>query len=294
VINIYKLFVKETNVLIAFYDLGKRFLTTSLPNVEKADTGIIDSLEAYIEKLNQPEKHSSEEENHDKNSKKNTNKPKRKSIKYDDPADEDLKDEDNEEYEDQEHKDKKDDDSEGSQNESSSQEEEPEDLMKYFTGISAQQQAFYTIAPNLVPPVVNNQPTYNDKQAPASVNQFKPNPSIPSAPNQLGLHLALNPFQVNNTQYPNTTNPFNVNPFLPVGNNPNTGNNGIPGFVATGTNPFTFTPAYVGYTTSIPVQANGGTAGFTPPHPPAFLPPGGTVGGNHQQPLVANYTNPFL
>jgi len=75
VISIYKLFVKETDALIGLYEIGNRFLT-QLPQIKKAETSIIDSLEKHVEKL--PSENSSEDSDNEKKSKKT--KAKKKGI----------------------------------------------------------------------------------------------------------------------------------------------------------------------------------------------------------------------
>jgi len=50
VVSIYKLFVKETDALIGLYEIGKRFIR-QLPEIKKADTAIIDSLEKHVDDL---------------------------------------------------------------------------------------------------------------------------------------------------------------------------------------------------------------------------------------------------
>jgi len=46
VVEIYKLFVKETDALINLYDIGRRFIH-KLPHVNKIETSIIEQMEAY-------------------------------------------------------------------------------------------------------------------------------------------------------------------------------------------------------------------------------------------------------
>lgn len=46
VVDIYKLFVKETDALINLYDIGRRFIH-KLPHVNKIETSIIEQMEAY-------------------------------------------------------------------------------------------------------------------------------------------------------------------------------------------------------------------------------------------------------
>jgi hypothetical protein len=59
VISIYKLFVKETDALIGLYEIGSRFLK-QLPEIKKAETSIIESMEKHLDDL--PDDRSSEEE----------------------------------------------------------------------------------------------------------------------------------------------------------------------------------------------------------------------------------------
>jgi len=54
-INIYKLFVKETNAIIKIYD-GARTLSGSLPTLEKVDESVITKLEQNVHKLSNVEK----------------------------------------------------------------------------------------------------------------------------------------------------------------------------------------------------------------------------------------------
>eukprot|EP01130_Rhizamoeba_saxonica_P007656 TRINITY_DN30_c0_g2_i1.p1 TRINITY_DN30_c0_g2~~TRINITY_DN30_c0_g2_i1.p1 ORF type:complete len:489 (+),score=108.02 TRINITY_DN30_c0_g2_i1:50-1516(+) len=50
VLNIYKLFVKETDALIGLYDIGRNFVK-ELPKFNEAETSIIPSMEKYVDDL---------------------------------------------------------------------------------------------------------------------------------------------------------------------------------------------------------------------------------------------------
>eukprot|EP01126_Amoeba_proteus_P029800 TRINITY_DN2943_c0_g1_i12.p1 TRINITY_DN2943_c0_g1~~TRINITY_DN2943_c0_g1_i12.p1 ORF type:complete len:475 (+),score=91.64 TRINITY_DN2943_c0_g1_i12:1275-2699(+) len=47
VLDIYNLFIKETDALISLYDIGKRFVN-KLPTVNKAETAIVPAMEDYV------------------------------------------------------------------------------------------------------------------------------------------------------------------------------------------------------------------------------------------------------
>jgi hypothetical protein len=49
-LNVYKLFVKETDALIGLYDIAKQFIR-QLPSVNKADSSIVDQMEKYLESV---------------------------------------------------------------------------------------------------------------------------------------------------------------------------------------------------------------------------------------------------
>eukprot|EP00028_Trichosphaerium_sp_Am-I-7-wt_P001808 CAMPEP_0168528116 /NCGR_PEP_ID=MMETSP0405-20121227/13057_1 /TAXON_ID=498012 /ORGANISM="Trichosphaerium sp, Strain Am-I-7 wt" /LENGTH=405 /DNA_ID=CAMNT_0008551459 /DNA_START=329 /DNA_END=1546 /DNA_ORIENTATION=+ len=49
-LDVYKLFIRETDALIALYDVGRHF-TRSLPDIKKAKTSIVDSMQKHINKL---------------------------------------------------------------------------------------------------------------------------------------------------------------------------------------------------------------------------------------------------
>lgn len=49
-LNIYKLFVRETDALIGLYELGKGFVT-NLPEISRAESTIIEQMERYVQSL---------------------------------------------------------------------------------------------------------------------------------------------------------------------------------------------------------------------------------------------------
>jgi len=50
-LEIYKLFSKETDGLIQFFDITRRFAKTDLPEIQHAPTTLVDALEAYVRDL---------------------------------------------------------------------------------------------------------------------------------------------------------------------------------------------------------------------------------------------------
>jgi len=50
-LEIYKLFSKETDGLIQFFDITRRFAKTDLPEIQHAPTSLIDALEGYIKDI---------------------------------------------------------------------------------------------------------------------------------------------------------------------------------------------------------------------------------------------------
>jgi len=75
VVSIYKLFVKETDALIGLYEIGKRFVR-QLPEIKKAETSIIESMEKHVDEL--PDEESSDESGSEKSGgKKSKTKKKR-------------------------------------------------------------------------------------------------------------------------------------------------------------------------------------------------------------------------
>jgi hypothetical protein len=219
VVSIYKLFVKETDALIGLYEIGNRFLT-QLPQIKKAETSIIDSLEKHIDKL-------PADDSDDEDDKKKKGKSKKKEESDDD---EDLR-EDDEEYDDYDNKDKggKDDDSE-EQESSEGEDDEPDDLNNIFSGITIQQPLF-NFGPGFGAPMMHNpaQPTYNDKasfikQISAASDTLNPANNYGGQPaNPFGV--AFNPPQPSFSVQPLSApqaNPFAANPISnPSINNPN-------------------------------------------------------------------------
>jgi len=61
VLNIYKLFCKETDALISLYEIGKTFIR-QLPEINPAETSIIEAMEKYIEGLESDESEKSDDE----------------------------------------------------------------------------------------------------------------------------------------------------------------------------------------------------------------------------------------
>jgi hypothetical protein len=235
VVSIYKLFVKETDALIGLYEICKRFIN-QIPEIKKAETSIIDSLEKHIATLADTNSDDDEESGSgEKAAPKKAKKKKQQSSE----SEEDLKEEDNE-YEESDDKDKKyDDDSDEEQDSSSGGEEEPDDLMNFFKGFAQQP---ITIGPTfgpgavnfMAPPIQQNIPTYNDKAnfikhlssaADPLALQPYPNPGVisstggnPFAP-QPQPNALVNPFQAGLT--PQAANPFGgsslSNPFAAGG-----------------------------------------------------------------------------
>eukprot|EP01128_Nolandella_sp_AFSM9_P004887 TRINITY_DN2296_c0_g1_i1.p1 TRINITY_DN2296_c0_g1~~TRINITY_DN2296_c0_g1_i1.p1 ORF type:complete len:507 (-),score=171.58 TRINITY_DN2296_c0_g1_i1:118-1602(-) len=58
--NIYKLYVKETDALIGLYEIGRNFIK-QLPKVKKAELDIIDKMEDYVDDLESESEEESEE-----------------------------------------------------------------------------------------------------------------------------------------------------------------------------------------------------------------------------------------
>lgn len=124
VLAIYKLFVKETDALIGLYEIGKTFVR-QLPEIHKAETGIIESMEKYIDTL--PGNDDDDDDKKKKSKPKKTTKKKEESAS--DSSDEELAEKEDEyEYSADEHnKSYEDSDKEAQSGEDSSSDAEPDE-----------------------------------------------------------------------------------------------------------------------------------------------------------------------
>lgn len=50
VVEIYKLFLRETDALLRLFEVGRSY-SSSLPRIEKPDAGVVSSMQKYIARL---------------------------------------------------------------------------------------------------------------------------------------------------------------------------------------------------------------------------------------------------
>jgi len=235
VVSIYKLFVKETDALIGLYEIGKRFVR-QLPEIKKAETTIIESMDKHVESLEDEE--STEESGSDKSGggKKKNKKKSKKKHSSDSSDGAQLKEEEDPEYEVSEEQNRKyEDDSDEQPGDSSSEEqEEPEDLLKdffntpAFPGVNVPFQP-----PQIVPPSFGPGAQIIQQQEPSRLDKINYIKGI-NETNAFASNPFNNPFTSGGavanpggnalTPYPGTLTGFNplgntANPFTAQPNN---------------------------------------------------------------------------
>eukprot|EP01125_Pyxidicula_operculata_P015595 TRINITY_DN5316_c0_g1_i1.p1 TRINITY_DN5316_c0_g1~~TRINITY_DN5316_c0_g1_i1.p1 ORF type:complete len:638 (+),score=225.42 TRINITY_DN5316_c0_g1_i1:24-1916(+) len=142
VLTIYKLFCKETDALIALYEVGKKFVR-QLPEITKAETTIIESMERYVESL-VDEGDDDEDEDYDSGSNKKKKKDKKKKGSEEESSGAELRDGEDE-YDDKDYagdNNKNDKDSDDEDEESSGEDEEepnqdPLGLNDFFKAVNS-------------------------------------------------------------------------------------------------------------------------------------------------------------